>query len=133
MDKQKIKSFTDLEAWRESHKLVLLVYKTTKNFPKEEMFGLISQLRRAAISIVSNIAEGFSRNGQKEKIQFYYISRSSNTEIQSQLLVAKDLEYISGEDFSNIANQSIKVNKLISGLIKYCKNNTKYQILNTKY
>ncbi|MCK4592375.1 four helix bundle protein [Candidatus Parcubacteria bacterium] len=120
-----MKSFTDLEAWKESHKLVLMVYKATKDFPKEEMFGLTSQLRRAAISIVSNIAEGFSRQGAKEKIQFYYISKSSNTEVQSQLLVAKDLKYLTEEDFSNIAEQSIKANKLISGLIKYCKN-TKY-------
>lgn len=122
MKNQKIKSFTDLEAWKESHKLVLMVYKATKDFPKEEMFGLTSQLRRAAISIVSNIAEGFSRQGTKEKIQFYYISKSSNTEIQSQFLVAKDLRYLKEEEFSSIAEQSIKVNKLISGLIKYCKN-----------
>ena len=125
MNKQKIKSFTDLEAWKESHKLVLMVYKITKDFPKEEIFGLTSQLRRAVISIVSNIAEGFSRQGLKEKIQFYYISKSSNTEIQSQLLVSKDLKYLTEENFNNIAEQSIKVNKLISGLIKYCKN-TKY-------
>lgn len=131
MNKQKIKSFTDLETWKEGHKLVLIIYKITKDFPKEEMFGLTSQLRRAAISIVSNIAEGFSRNGQKEKIQFYYIAKGSNTEIQSQLLVAKDLGYLKDKDFGKIAEQSIKVNKLISGLIKYCKNNTKYCILNT--
>ncbi len=126
MNNQKIKSFTDLEAWKESHKLVLMIYKVTRDFPKEEMFGLTSQLRRATISIVSNIAEGFTRKGSKEKIQFYYISKSSNTEVQSQLLVAKDLRYLTEEDFNNIAKQSIKANKLISGLIKYCKNNTKY-------
>ncbi|MCK5085493.1 four helix bundle protein [Candidatus Parcubacteria bacterium] len=125
MKKQKIESFTDLEAWKESHKLVLMVYRITKDFPKEEMFALTSQLRRAAISIVSNIAEGFSRQGTKEKIQFYYISKSSNTEVQSQLLISKDLRYLTEENFSSIAEQSIKVNKLISGLIKYCKN-TKY-------
>lgn len=124
MNKQKIKSFTDLEAWKESHKLVLMVYMTTSNFPKEEMFGLVSQLRRAAISIVSNIAEGFSRNSPKEKIQFYFTAKGSNTEIQSQLLIAKDLKYLSEEDFSGMAQQSIKVNKLINGLIKYCRNNT---------
>jgi four helix bundle protein len=70
MNKQKIKSFTDLEAWKESRKLVLMIYEVTSEFPKEEIFGLTSQLRRAAISMVSNIAEGFSRNSQKEKHSF---------------------------------------------------------------
>ena len=125
MDKQKIKSFTDLEAWKESHKLVLMIYEITKEFPKDEIFGLTSQLRRAAVSIVSNIAEGFTRESSKEKARFYFISKSSNTEVQSQLLVARDLRYVKEEVFNNIAKQSIKVNKLISGLIKYCKN-TKY-------
>ncbi|MEW6408249.1 MAG: four helix bundle protein [Patescibacteria group bacterium] len=70
-DKQKIKSFTDLNAWKEGHKLVLMVYDVTKSFPKEEQFGLSIQLRRAVISFTSNIAEGFSRNSYKEKLQFY--------------------------------------------------------------
>ena len=125
MNKQKIKSFTDLEAWKEGHKFVLIIYKITKEFPKDEMFGLTSQLRRAAVSIVSNIAEGFTRESLKEKARFYFISKSSNTEVQSQLLIAKDLGYIDEEVFKRVAEQSIKVNKLISGLIKYCKN-TKY-------
>lgn len=125
MNKEKIKSFTDLEAWKESHKFVLIIYKITKEFPKNEMFGLINQLRRAAVSIVSNIAEGFTRESSKEKARFYFISKSSNTEVQSQLLIARDLGYISEEVFSDAAKQSIKVNKLVSGLIKYCKN-TKY-------
>ena len=125
MNKQKIKSFTDLEAWKESHKFVLIIYKITKEFPRDEMFGITSQLRRAAVSIVSNIAEGFTRESSKEKARFYFISKSSNTEVQSQLLIARDLKYINEEVFKNAASQSITVNKLISGLIKYCKN-TKY-------
>lgn len=78
MNKQKIKSFTDLEAWKEGHEFVLTIYKITKEFPKDEMFGLTSQLRRAAVSIVSNIAEGFTRESSKEKakgksqILFYF-------------------------------------------------------------
>ena len=69
-----IRSFTDLEAWKEGHKLVLLFYNITKKFPSSEKFGLANQIRRAAVSITSNIAEGFSRNGTREKVQFYYIA-----------------------------------------------------------
>jgi len=119
---KKIKSFTDLQAWKESHKLVLTVYQATKNFPKEELFGLTSQIRRAAVSITSNLAEGFSRNSSKEKIQFYYISKGSISELQSQLLIAKDLIYINKESFDKIAIQSVVAGKLINGLIKYCRN-----------
>lgn len=117
----KIKSFTDLDTWKEAHKLVLMVYELTKTFPKEELFGLISQLRRAAVSITSNIAEGFSRQSLKEKIQFYFMAKGSNTELQNQLLIAKDVSYLSKETFDRIFEQSIRINKLINGLIKYCK------------
>lgn len=93
MAENKIKSFTDLNAFKEAHKLALLIYKTTKYFPKEEKFSLIDQMRRAAISITSNIAEGFSRNTIKDKCQFYTLAQGSLSELQSQLLLAKDLGY----------------------------------------
>ncbi len=115
---EKIKSFTELIAWQEGHKLVLQVYEITKQFPKEEQFGLTNQLRRAAVSITSNIAEGFSRNSYKEKLQFYSVSLGSTTEVQNQLLIARDLQYITKEVFSEIAEQAIKVNKITNGLIK---------------
>ena len=114
----KIKSFTDLEAWKEGHKLVLLIYKITVNFPKDEMYGLISQMRRSAISITSNIAEGFSRHSFKEKVQFYSITQGSLTELQNQLLIAKDVGFIDKNTFSIIAEQSIKVSKITNGLVK---------------
>ena len=97
----KIRSFTDLDAWREGHRLVIDIYKITREFPKEELFGLTNQLRRAAVSFTSNIAEGFSRNSYKEKLQFYSIALGSLTEVQNQLLVARDVEYITKEDFNN--------------------------------
>jgi len=78
---KKIQSFTQLNVWKEAHKLVLLIYKTTDNFPKKETYSLIDQMRRCAISITSNIAEGFSRQGKKEKLQFYYVSKGSLTEL----------------------------------------------------
>lgn len=78
-------------------------------------------MRRAAISVVSNIAEEFSRQSLKEKIQFYYLALSSNTELQAQLVIAKDLNYIKNKEFNEIASQSILAAKLLSGLIKKLK------------
>lgn len=114
----KIKSFTDLDAWREGHKLVLEVYSVTKDFPKEEQFGLTNQLRRAAVSITSNIAEGFSRSSFKEKAQFYSMSLGSLTEVQNQLFIAKDVKYLGIQEFNTVATHTVKVSKIINGLIK---------------
>lgn len=121
MEYKKIKSFTDLNAWKEGHNLVLQVYKLTKTFPSEEKLVLTSQIRRSVISVTSNIAEGFSRSSQKDKAKFYYTSLASLTEMQNQILVAKDLGYISLSEFKETAEQSVTVGKLISGLIKSAK------------
>ena len=121
---EKIKSFTDLNTWKEGHSLVLKIYNTTKDFPKEEMFGLTNQIRRATVSITSNIAEGFSRASSKEKIQFYYIALGSLTEVQNQLLIAKDINYIDINLFKKLAEQTIVVSKLLNGLIKKCRSYT---------
>ena len=118
---QKINSFKDLSAWQKAHILVLEVYKATKKFPKEEIFGLISQMRRCAVSIASNIAEGFSRNFAKEKIQFYFRAKGSLTELQSQLLISLDLGYLNKNSFSKINDMTIEVHKIINGLIKSCR------------
>lgn len=118
---QVIKSFTDLNAWKEGHKLVLMMYKMTKSFPSKERFDLTSQIQRAAVSITSNIAEGFSRNSSREKVQFYYTALGSLTEVQNQLLIAKDLEYINQSLFKEVASQTVIVSKLINGLIKSLK------------
>ena len=97
MEYKKIKSFTDLEVWRKAHKLVICIYMETKTFPKEELFGLSSQLRRAVVSITSNIAEGFHRFHHKEKQQFLAIAFGSGSELESQIEIAKvlftDLKY----------------------------------------
>lgn len=115
---RKITTFTDLDAWQEGHKLVLAVYRLTKLFPREESFGLTSQIRRAAVSITSNIAEGFSRYSYKEKSQFYQTSLGSITELQNQLLIARDVGYLASDDFAHMAEQAIKVHKIVNGLIK---------------
>lgn len=121
IQESKIKEFTDLIAWQEAHKLVLLVYSTTKTFPKEELFGLTSQMRRAAISITSNISEGFGRNGYREKVQFFYIAHGSVTELKNQLILARDLKYISSENFDKIMGQLTTAHKLLQGLLKKTK------------
>ncbi|SRR3989339_106787 len=120
-EKNKIKSFTDLFVWQEGHKLLLMIYKETKKFPKEELFCLISQIRRAAVSITSNIAEGFGRQGYKEKIQFYYLAQGSLIELKNQLLAAKDIGYIEKDDFNRIAEQANKTHQLLQGIIKSSK------------
>jgi four helix bundle protein len=114
----KIKSFTDLFAWQEAHKLVLLIYKITKTFPKEEVFGLIMQMRRCSVSITSNIAEGFSRQSYREKVQFYSVALGSHTELQNQLLISRDVKIISPEQFDELFTVALKVHKILSGLIK---------------
>ncbi|OGM94925.1 hypothetical protein A2524_00025 [Candidatus Wolfebacteria bacterium RIFOXYD12_FULL_48_21] len=110
--------FTDLNAWKEGHKLVLAVYKVTKSFPKEELFGLVSQMRRCAVSITSNIAEGFGRQTFRDKANFYVISRGSVSELQNQLIIAKDVGLLDEEQFASIMDNSIKVHKIIVGLVR---------------
>ena len=117
----KIKSFVDLDAWKEGHELVLMIYTITRSFPKEELFGLVSQMRRCAVSITSNLAEGFSRQSYKEKVQFYSMAQGSVTELQNQLFITRDVGYINTEEFKRISNQTIKVHKIVSGLIKTSK------------
>lgn len=115
---EKIRHFSQLNTWKEAHKLVLMIYKATNRFPAKEQFGLTNQLQRAAVSITSNIAEGFGRNTAKDKEHFYIMAKTSLAELQSQCFIAKDLEYIDQILFNELIGQSIVVDKLISGLAK---------------
>lgn len=119
--KNKIKSFTDLLAWQEGHKLVILVYKITKGFPREELYSLIDQMRRAVVSITSNIAEGFGRQTYREKVQFYYQAQGSLIELKNQILIAKDIGYLSEEDFQKLFKQANITHQLLQGLITKSK------------
>lgn len=119
--KDKILEFTDLRTWQEGHSLVLLVYKMTGKFPREEMFGLASQMRRAAVSITSNIAEGFGRRGYKEKVQFYYLAHGSLTELKNHILIARDVGHIDERDFKIMQTQLNATHKLLLGLLKASK------------
>ena len=107
-----------LIVWQKSHELVLKIYETTKDFPKDEMFGLTSQIRRAAVSIPSNIVEGKARGSNKDFNRFLLIARASLEEVKYQLLLAKDLKYISDVKYEEIFNNMDEVGKLLGGLIK---------------
>lgn len=116
-----MKIHTDLDAWKLSMDLVLDIYLKTKLFPSDEKFGLTNQIRRAAVSIPSNIAEGASRNSNKEFIQFLYVSLGSASELETQFIIALKLNYISQEEYDSISDKIRIVSKLIMGLIKYRK------------
>lgn len=113
--------FTDLEVWQEAHRLTLLIYKLSKRFPKEELYGLISQTRRAAISVELNIAEGYGRYHFAEEIKFLLNARGSIAEVQSCLLIAKDLKFAKPEEVDKIYLDYRILIKRINSLIRYKK------------
>ncbi len=117
MSKDTVRDFSDLIAWQKAHQLVLLTYQVVKHFPANEQFILVSQMTRAAISISSNIAEGFGRNTAKDKRQFYVIAKGSALELRSQIRIAKDIGYIDEELFRQFERDAIEVVRLISGII----------------
>ena len=117
-----MKTHKDLEVWKNSIKLVTLIYTITKKYPKEELFGLTSQMRRSAISIPSNIAEGAGRNSRKEFIQFLHIDRGSLAELETQIILSQNLNYLPVETFNLIDNEIKLIGGQLSGLIKSLKN-----------
>jgi len=117
-----VKTHRDLDVWKNGIELGKKIYILTKDFPKEEIYTLTSQIRRSAISIPSNIAEGAARNSKKEFIQFLYIALGSAAELETQLIVSKELGYI--KDF-NIYDDLEKLKIQLLGLIKYLKNKEK--------
>lgn len=115
---RKISAFTDLIAWQKGHEFVIGIYRITKSFPSDERFGLTNQMRRAAVSVTSNISEGFGRKPQKEKLQFFYYSSGSLTELKNQLLIAKDIGYIGSDETNKLLGLADETHKLLYGLIK---------------
>ncbi len=111
-----MKTHKDLKVWQESIDFVSDIYAMTSNYPKEEQFGLISQLRRASVSIPSNIAEGASRHSKKEFIRFLYIARSSASEIETQLIISRKLGYLNTED-DIVEQQLVRIAKMLTALI----------------
>ena len=117
----KIKNFYDLDAWKKTNEFVLEIYKVTKKFPKEELYGLVSQLRRAAVSVLANIVEGRGKPTDKDFVRFLYISSGSLNECQCYFELAFELDYISKDQFDYIYNKSKEVGYLIYKLIQSIK------------
>ncbi len=116
-----IKTFRDLKIWQQSMELVTEIYRATSSFPEEEKYGLTSQLRRSSVSIPSNISEGFGRNSQGDFKRFVNISMGSLFELQTQIEVAKNLEFISKEIFENLYDHSREIERMMSSFIRTLK------------
>jgi len=112
-----MKDHKDLDVWNKAMDLVENIYTCTKDFPKEEVYGLSSQIKRAAVSVPSNIAEGAGRKGTKEFIQFLYISMGSLSEVETQILLAKRLNFI--DNINEITQDITKIKQMLNGLINY--------------
>ena len=116
-----IKSFEELPVWKDARKFANKIYNLTKKFPKEENYGLTSQITRATVSIGSNIAEGFDRYSKKDFVKFLIIARGSISEIQNDLYIALDLKYINQNDFQETYALAKELGKQINGFIKYLR------------
>ena len=112
------KTYKELVVWQKSYQLSLLIYKLTSKFPKNEIYSLISQMRRAVISIPSNIAEGYCRYSKKEYVQFLQIAFGSGAELETQLIIAKDLRYISSNEYEQANELLVEVLKMLNSLVR---------------
>jgi len=116
-----VKSFEDLTVWKDARRFTNKIYNLTNKFPKEELYSLTSQIRRSTVSIMSNIAEGFDRRSDKELTNFLSIARASSSEVQNDLYIALDLNYISQTEFNQLYQEAKKIAKQINGLMNYLK------------
>ena len=113
-----LKNFKELNVWRKAYELCLNIYKITKNFPLEERYGLTSQIRRASVSVPSNIAEGYGRKTKREYTQALYIAYGSNCELETQIMLCGDLGFISTENLESLLGSVGEVERMLKGLIK---------------
>ena len=114
----KSQSFEQLIVWQKAHSYVLAIYKITKQYPKEELFCLVNQMRRAAASITANIAEGYAKISSKDKLRFYNISQGSLEETRNFIILSKDLGYITLQDKEQLGIQAAEISRLLNA---YCK------------
>src|SRR5215470_3047310 len=113
-----MKDFRELKVWQKAHELTLAVYKMTASFPREELYGLTSQLRRASSSIPANLAEGCGRNGDGEFARFCSIAMGSASELEYHLLLANDLKLINGENYEDANRRTLEVKRMLAALLK---------------
>lgn len=113
-----VKGFRTLNAWKKAYELPLEIYRLSRKFPKEETYALASQLQRAAVSVPANIAEGYERNHRKEYLQFLYIAKGSLGEVETYLLLATDLGYLTANEYACTSEIRKETSRLIKGLIK---------------
>jgi four helix bundle protein len=119
-----MKTFRDLIVWQRAMELVTLIYQLSKNFPKDELYGLTSQIRRTAVSIPANIAEGYGRRSTQDYLRFLHISMSSNYELQTLLEIACNLKYFSGASFEDAFEKSRELERMLSSLIMKINRNS---------
>ncbi len=127
-----IRDFTDLRVWQEAHALAVDLYKVTNSFPRTEVFGITSQIRRAASSVTANIAEGFGRHTPKDQEHFYVQSSGSLYELRDHLLLAKDVGYLSVSQFEDLTLKVTQTHQLLNGLLRAHRANRASIIKNQK-
>jgi four helix bundle protein len=113
-----MEDFKDLKVWTKAHELTLLVYQLTRAFPREEMYGLTSQLRHAASSIGANIAEGCGRRSDGEMRRFLQIARGSASELEYHFLLARDLQFLNGDEFKDLEGKVLEVQRMLASLVQ---------------
>ncbi len=117
-----LKNYKELKVWQKAYQLCIAIYKITKHFPKEERYGLTSQIRRSAVSVPSNIAEGYGRKTTQEYMQSLYIAYGSHCELETQILLAKDLGYIKSDGFQKLQQEVGDIERMLKALIKSLQN-----------
>ena len=113
-----LKNYKELKVWQKTYQLCLEIYRVTKKFPREEIYGLTSQIRRSAVSVPSNIAEGYGRKTKGEYIQSLYIAYGSNCELETQILLSGDLAYIEAQNFERLQREVEDIERMLKALIK---------------
>ena len=127
-----MKDFKELKVWEKAHALTLAVYESSRNFPREEIYGLTSQLRRAAVSVSANIAEGCGRRSDGEFVRFLQIARGSISEVEYHLLLARDLKFLMNQVHQDLEKKVIEVQRMLTSLVSAVEHKTKARVEDAK-